>query len=391
MHPENQTTSNPSKDIIQQTVGIYPLTPLNISFYHHYNIERVICKKDGLSYSALKDNPILKISVNDEIIEHNIANNFDNGLVESLENKTLPAVLLCAPPYNHIDNLLDEIRDIALNLIDKELLKGHSTLKRIYFPTFILISNGIIYDEVIYNLKTKLQKAEIPESIINNIADKIVRASVMQDAYKDNDTYFPDQKGSLKIALPKFPLFSQVVDILNSNEFKFSVNTNPHRVEFEKALVNIATNTIALIFALDKANYKLRKINIKEALSPANYAHKTLVDELQKAIFEIGKRAGAFPETEVFEKAWLPRKEQLIKDKGYQVSSSLQCFKTMIKNNTLPEKYFLSEYSLTYPLACYAKHYELFDEILLLEELDKMLVQTLEFAHKYSDKIIFTF
>lgn len=275
--------------------------------------------------------------------------------------------------------------------MEKDLLKKHASLKRFYFPTIILVSNGIIYDEIVYNLKSKLKEAEISDIIANNITSKIVRASISVDTYKENNVYFPDQKSPLKIALPKFPLFSQVVDILNKNDFSFSVNTNPHRVEFEKAMINIATNTVALAFTLDKTNYKLRKINIKEALSPTRQEHASFVIDIQKAVFEIGKKAGAFTEIEVFEKVWQPRKEQLIKDKGFEISSSLHNFKSAIKSNKLPEKHFTSEYALTYPLKCYAQHYELFDEILLLEELDKMLTSNLEFAKKNHQKIIFTF
>ncbi|MGD9581916.1 MAG: hypothetical protein AB7V50_11130 [Vampirovibrionia bacterium] len=391
MQTDNQTTENTTKNYLQATVGVYPLTPLSVSLYHHYNVERIICKKNGLSHGVLKEKPVLKINSDDEIIEHDINNKFNNGLLECLENKQLPAALLCAPLYNHIDDFVDELIEITLFLSEKELLKGYTNLKRFYFPTIILISGGIVYDEITYKLTTKLKENDIAELIVNNIISKIVRASSTLDAYKDHDIYYPDTKGPIKIALPKFPLFSQVVDILNNKEFKFSIITNPHRIEFDKAMVNIATNSAAIDLSLDKLNHKLRTINIKEAISPNRQANKEFIDNLQKAVFNIGQKAGAFSETETFEKVWLPRKEQLLKEKSFHISASLYNFKNMIKNNNLPEGHLPSEHALIYPLKCYAQHFELAEEFLVLDELENNLLEDVKFAKDNSNRIVFTF
>lgn len=391
MNNQFETLTRTPKNIIQQSVGIYPVTSLGISFFYYCTVDLLICRKNGLTSKLFAEKPLIKINDNETVKEIDISEIYVNGMIDAIDKKVLPAVIICTPQYHYLENLIDEVTETALLLHKKELLRGHTNLKFFYFPTIILASNGIIFDEATYNIKSKLEKAGMPEIIINNIISKIVRASVMQGSYRDGSIYYPHQKGLIKIALPKFPLFSQIVDLLNTKQFTFSVHTNPHRIEFEKAMVNIATNAIAMVFALDKQNCRLTKINIQEALAPIDATHSRFVKEVQTAIFEIGKRAGAFSATDTFEKVWLPRKEQILKHDREHISSSLNCFKNMIKTREFPEGLPSAEYALTYPLKCFARHYELADEFILIEELESMLLNNLEFAKKHANKITVTF
>ena len=391
MSTEMQVNNKHVKDVIQATIGIYPVTSLGVSFYHYCGIDLLICRKNGVTSQLFANEPILNIKDNDHLKKIHIENGFTNGMVDALNKKVLPTAIICTPPYDFIDDMVNELTDVAVELMERDLLKSYTNLKRFYFPTIILASNGIIYDEVVYSLQTSLQKRNIPELIIKNIYSKIVRASIMQGAYRNNNIYFPHKKGLIKIALPKFPLFSQVVDLLNSHKFTFSIHTNPHRIEFEKAMVNIATNAIALVFALDQKDYKLKAIDIKKALAPDNATHATFVKEVQLAIFEIGKKAGAFSEIDTFEKVWYPRKEQILKHDSPHITSSLHYFKNMIQTRDFPDGLPPTEYALTYPLKCFAKHYQLHDEVILLEELEKMISSNINFARKHAKDILITF
>ncbi len=391
MSTEIQLDNKHIKDVIQATVGIYPVTSLGVSFYHHCGIDLLICRKGGVTSQLFADNPILNITDNDHIKKIPIEDNFTNGMVDALNKKKLPTAIICTPPYEFIEDMVSELTDVAVELMERDLLNSYANLKRFYFPTIILASNGIIYDEVMYSLQTSLQKKDFPELVIKNICSKIVRASVMQGAYRNNNVYFPHKKGLIKIALPKFPLFSQIVDLLNSNGFTFSIHTNPHRIEFEKAMVNIATNAIAIVFALDQKDYKLKAIDIKKALAPDDAIHATFVKEVQLAIFKIGKKAGAFSEADTFEKVWYPRKEQILKHDSPHITSSLHYFKNMIQTGEFPDGLPPTEYALTYPLKCFAKHYQLHDEVILFEELEKMISSNMDFARKHAKDILVTF
>jgi hypothetical protein len=386
-----ETTNTGPRDIIQQTTGIYPVTALGISFYAHCEVDLLICSKDGTTAAIFKENPVLEICQGEETKKINIDGQYTNGLVEALHQKKLPAVILCTPPYIQLQGLLDELAEIAVELNKKDLLRHYLKLNRFYYPTIILASNGIIYDEAIYNLKTKLQERQIPEAIIKNICSKVVRASIMQGAYRDNNVYYPHQKGLIKIAVPRYDMFMPVVELLNSKGFTFSIHTNPRRVEFEKAMINIATNTVAMVFTLDKKNKRLNKINIKNALTPSDTTHSRFVNELQRAVFEIGQHCGAFSESETFEKVWQPRQEQILKHDSTHISSSLYCFKSMIQSKEFPQGLPAKEYALIYPLKCYAKHHKLNERLLLLAELEQMIINNIDFARRNADTITFTF
>ncbi|MEW5822407.1 MAG: hypothetical protein AB1782_19590 [Cyanobacteriota bacterium] len=391
METKPQTNVSGVKDIIQPTIGIYPVTSLGVSFYYHCTVDLLICRKDGVTAGIFSKNPTLNIKIDGNTKEIGIADCFVNGILDAAHKKILPSAILCTPPYCFINDMVNELTNLVSYLNSKKLLIGYTNLSRFYFPAIILASNGIIYDEIIYNLNKNLVELDLSEQIINNICSKVVRASIMQGAYRENNLYYPHKKGLIKLALPKFSLFGQAVELLTSKNYVFSIHTNPHRVEFEKAMVNIATNSIAMIFALDRQNALLKAMTIKEALDPSDVIQAAFVKDIQKAIFKIGQKAGGFTESDTFEKVWYPRKEQILKHDSEHISSSLQCFKNMIKAKSIPEGIPDAENALIYPLKCFAKHYQLFDEVILFEELEKMLLNNLQFARKNSDKITLTF
>lgn len=380
-----------SRDIIQPTTGIYPLTSLGISFLYHCDVDLLICRKNGRTSEILAETPELNINTNNNELSLNVADKYTNGMMEALDKKILPSVILCTPAYEHLHDLINELIEIALELSKRDLLKVYGRLNRFYFPTIMLASNGIIYDEVIYNIQTKLKEKNLNENIIINICSKIIRATIMQGAYRENNLYHPNKKGLIKIAVPRYDLFMPVVELLNDKKFTFSIHTNPYKIEFEKAIINIASNSVALIYSLDKKNYTLNKIDMRKALSPDDPIQAQFVKELQTAIFEIGKKVGAFSESESFEKIWFPRKEQILKHDSDHISSSLYCFKNMIETGTFPEGLPSKERGLIYPLKCFASHFKLNKSVALFEELEEMIIKNIKFAQKHSKDIILTF
>lgn len=391
MLTNTQLHNNTSNNIIQTVTGIYPVTSLGISFYYYCSVDLLICRKDGTTSQLFSQEPVLNIQNNQELKQINISGKFTNGMVEALNKNMLPSVILCTPCYEFLNDFINELTDLASELMERDLLKAYARLNRFRFPTIILASNGIIYDEVIYNLQANLKKRKIPDEIITNICNKITRASVMQGAYREDNLYFPHNKGLLKIAIPKHELFSQVVEPLNDKGFLFSIHTNPHKIEFEKAMVNIATNAVAMVFALEKKDPKLNKIDLENALSPIDATHSRFVKELQTAIFEIGKRAGAFAQSETFDRVWLPRKEQILKHDSKHISSSLYAFRHMIKTKVFPDKLPPAEQALIYPLKCFARHYQLSKELALFEELEQMILNNITFARKHAKFITINF
>lgn len=384
-------TQTDKKEYIQPTTGIYPITSTGIALFHNYNIDLLICRKNGTTYKLFEESPSISIKTDDNEHKIEIAGKYANGLVEALNKKILPSVILCSPSYEQLNDMIAEITELALELKKNELLKGYERLSLFYFPTFILLSNGIMYDEAIYNLQKSLEGLDLQEKIINNICGKIIRGSILKEAYREGNTYIPFNNEVLKIAVPRYDLFIQVVELLNSKNFKFSIQKNPHKVEFEKAIINIATSTAAMIFCLDRNDFRLKKISVQEALEPTGKAKRELINHFQLAIFEIGQHAGAFSKAENFDTTWQPRKEQILKSDSHKTCNSIYCLSQMIKTNNFPGKLPSLEYSLIHPLKGYAKHYGLHEHVILFEKLEETILNTLEFAQKNSDKIIFTF
>lgn len=373
--------------ILQPTIGVYPLTALGVSFFHHGNASLLICKKDSATAEMLHNKPFLKIHAQGGLKEPYIEGQFTNGIVDAYEQAQLPALLLCTPKYDALSALFDELADLAKHLLDQGCLNAMEGFQGLAFPVVILASNGIIYDEALYLFAKKLEERGIPGILVSLLKEKLLRASVMQGAYRDHDLYYPLKKGLLKLAVPNYGLFKDVIDLISDKGLNVSIQKNIYRVEFEKAMVNIAANTTAMVFALDKFGYNLRKIEMKEALEPTNIPYARFVRELQEAILTVGKNVGAYTETDTLEKVWHPRKEQIIKHDSHHVSSSLRTFRKMILQRSVPKEIPPDEKALIYPLKGFSKYYSLEKEYALFEELERMLQNNLTFARLDASRI----
>lgn len=374
-------------NFIQPSIGMYPTTSLGVSFYHHYKIDLLICRKDGVTANMFVQSPSITIDDGNQIKTIDISKQYTNGMLQALERKSLPGVIICTPIYEHLEDLVNELVDISVMLMDNNCFKPYHKLSNFYFPNIILGSNGIIYNETVNKLKAKLKITKIPEQMVNKISNKVVRASIMQGAYRENNVYYPHKKGLIKIALPKHELFKQIVQLLNNSKIVFSIHTNPNKVEFEKAMANIAINTIALAYALNKDEYKFESIDIQNALSPEDKVHFDTVREAQEAIFNIGKHVGAYTNSESFEKVWFPRMEQILKHDSTHVSSSFYNFREMIHNNRFPNNLPYTEQALIYPLKALAKQFYLQSEYTLFDKLEQMILENINFARNSSQKI----
>jgi len=377
--------------IIKPITGIYPVTSAGVSLYFFSHIDLIICRKNGTTSDLFARKPFLNISYGNQSEQFNIENNFTNGMLDAVDKNMLPSVILASPCYGFLNNFVEEIIEITIKLNDLELLKPYHPLNMFYFPIIILLSNGIIYEETLNKLKHGFLYSNLPEKIINKVCDKILRGSILQGAFREEDLYYPYKKEAIKIALTKPELFEQIMQILNMNNFNISIQKNPKRIELENAMVNIATNAAALAFALDKNSYKLKRIDFQQALVPKNIEQSEFINELQRAVFVIGKKYNAFSESDQFETLWLPKKEQLLKRDNRYISNSLYSLKKMIRYNNFPDRLPTEEKSIIYPLKRIAQENNLLKELYLLEKLEKEILETINFAKNNVRNISFCF
>lgn len=384
----NPQIINDSKNIlIQPTIGVYPVTSLGVSFFYHANVDLLMCRQNGVTSKLFAKEPILNIKIGSESSQVDISNKFSNGMLVALKGKALPEVIICTPPYEFLDDFINEIKNIALELNNLEYLKPYNNLNKFYFPNIILASNGIILDSAISKLRNDLLENNFNEKICDNICNKIVRGVVMQASHRENNVYYPQKPGIIKIAIHKHDLFSQIFEMLSSKKFTFSINTNPAKLEFEKAIINIATNSAAIALSVDESNNTFNMLNLEQCINNQDKEIFDFIYNLQKSVFKIGKRQNAFSVSETFERIWIPRKEQVLKHDSQHISSSLHCLKYMAKTNSIPEGMLNSEKSIIYPLKKLATQFELDEELKLLNELEDKITKNLDFLRTNSNNI----
>lgn len=388
---EKQSANIEESKIINNTVGIYPVTPLGISFCFFDNVDLLICRKDGEVFNLFSKMPILNIDNKDQVEQFNIEGRFSNGMLDALNRKILPSLILASPGYSFLSNFIEEITEIAVKLNDMELLKPYHPLNMFCFPIIILTSSGIIYEETINKLKQSLLYSNLPEVIINKVCSKVLRGSASQMPFREDSTYYPHKKGVLKIAVTKPELFESILCLLNKNKFNISIQKNPKRIEFEKAMVNIVTTSLAMVLALDKTDLKFKSINLQQILTSKDPQQATFINNLQVAVFNIGKKCNAFSESDQFETLWMPRKEQILKQDNKHMVGSLYSFKKMIKSNSFPEHLPEEDMAIINPLKRIAQENKLFEELALLENLEREIIETLNLAKTNADNISFCF
>ncbi|MBU1221822.1 hypothetical protein KKF34_18180 [Myxococcota bacterium] len=383
------------KYIIKNTIGVYPVGALSISFYKRMNANFILCRKNSPTTNWLFKSG--RISINSEFI--NIEKNAYDGLACK---KPLPELIIVSPTVNQLNDFLDELIDYLYLLVETD----SAFIENI--PYFLLASSGIYFEKIKNEFETKFFNSNLTCISLSKeiISRRIFRAVAYQAAVRTGsgntaDYITGNEESFLVLSLSGTPeARARILSIFNDRNYPIQVEKSYLESEYDKALVNIIYNAFSQLYSVNKnrfLNVSAGDLFSESEFLPAWYKPQNLRDNpetirkkmvvISTAFVETIKAAGIYAaNTKVHEKL-LKIEEYILKNIPDHVSSSLQLLIEKLINpsdNWKGTELLPTEESILFSLIKTAKDYNI-DTVNVFSDVAAELIQSYSLAVSIRD------
>lgn len=377
-----------------QTVGILPVGALGAAFYYHLtrgcteNQARVqfIERRGSTNNAALAQHGTLTIAGDGKVHSIPASSVCRPDLVTCGKTGWLPDVLLvCTQP----DQLLQVVGDYVRLL--EQLHHAHgleSAVARL--PIMILSSNGIYHERVrrflVELLEESMLYGRLPDlwnDWMGLIVGKLIRGVTVQTGYREGTgahaVFCAGASARTTLAGGEPGKRRRCAELLQGlgGWFEAANAEPPVRVEFDKALVNLWSNLLGQLKAID-AHGAFRLLCIREIFSDSEGAE---LRELSSHLFAIGKAVRAYRPDEDFGQLH-DKTLGLSRIAGDHFPSSLKWIESQLNAGTLSPQLTPTEKWLLDPLVHYARTAGLEDAADYFSSLRLRIEQKLALAIK---------
>lgn len=377
-------------------IGILPAGALGVGFFYHlsgklkqldgvYLLER----QGSKSAKALRKNGKIDIDTpegikslsTEEILKPDLLTCYRSGLLPEI-------VLICPNP----DQLLDTITTIV-ELLVLVYEQGQLSSPNESLPLFILASNGIYFQRFRQIFIEKIEEAtlfaRLPDlwpDIIPQIVCRLLRGVTIQTGLRIGSgaktIYRPGLRGRTQIAGGNAATRSRCTTILTERGawFEEAANSSATRLEFDKALVNLAVNLLGQLLAIDSEG-NFQTLTVGEIIDSS---HELRIRELVYQVFRVGQMFKVYDLKEDMEVVYDQAMKSALQHANH-IPSSLQWVDMNLRNRTLQPQMTPTESWLIEPLIRYAKASGLEDAANYFQSLKNELINKLTLARNRSD------
>ncbi|MBI1177243.1 hypothetical protein GC207_07360 [bacterium] len=373
-------------------IGILPPGALGVSLFHHLthqsnDLDGEVCflsRSDSSSTVALRAAGILKIQAGDELKEIPLPNLLKGDLITCFRAGELPeALLICTNP----DQLLDLVSE-CVALLETVAEAGLLSPKALPFPAVVLCSNGIYYQRVRQVFIEKLEEAtlfgRLPDlwpDLMPAIVGRWLRGVSIQTGVRDGSgasaIYRPGPSGITRIAGGDREIRQRVVQscVERGAWFEDAGDLSPTRIEFDKAIVNLASNLIGLLLAIDEQGH-FHRLQIGEVAEAKNHER---LEKLATEVFRVGRAVRAYSTNDELSDQ-VARLHQTLDLHRDHVPSSVQWVDVQLRRGELKARLTPTEKWLLEPLVRYALAAHLPDTAHYFKSLERELIAKLRKA-----------
>jgi len=347
------------------TVGILPAGALGVSLAYHLTAgfsrlagSVVFLERDGSSSSAaLRDHATLHVGEGDVVREVHAPDLFLPALGACAEVNQLPEVLLvCTQPDQLLGVLSSWVR-LFEKLHTEDGAAGVEEL-----PVLVLASNGIYFQRVRQFLLERLEEStllgRLPDlwpDLMPRLVGRLMRGVTIQTGLREGGgaeaVYRPGPRGRTRLAGGDPGLRGRIAARLNElgGWYELAEEASPTRVEFEKALVNLAANLLGQLAAIDETG-QFHRLNVREILATQP---ESSLRELVEHVVAVGKAVRAYAADESLD-AIFHELQASLQTHADHVPSSLQWIESGLRRGVLQPRLTPTESWLLEPLIRYA-------------------------------------
>jgi len=374
------------------TIGILPAGALGVSLFHHLTAAATVVdgtvgfleRPGSASMAALKRGGVLRIDGGKQERELPLRDLLLPAPVTCFKEGRLPEVLLvCTNP----DQLLEVVTH-AVELLEVIAADRRLDPANLPFPAVVLCANGIYHQRVRQVLVEKLEEAtlfgRLPDlwpDLMPAIVGRWLRGISIQTGVRDGsgaDTiYHPGPPGRTRIAGGIPAIRERVVDLCAGRGawFEDAGDAPPTRIEFDKAIVNLASNLIGLLTAIDEHG-KFQPLTVAEIATPANQPR---LERLAHEVLRVGRAVKAYgPADEAG--ALIKELHATMLSHRDHVPSSIQWVAMQLRRGDLQPRLTPTEQWLLEPLIRFARAAHLADAEHYFTGLERELLEKLRRA-----------
>lgn len=276
-------------------IGIMPIGALSIAFAGYiHGVDTFI--ESGKAHYIVGEK--LKISLGDEIKKIYLTEeNYTNNITSLALNGRLPEMILFSPPNHRLMSVLNEVINMIFGIIEPRRINLEDDIIN-YIPKFVMLSNGIYYDDVMIYLTKRFKSVD--DNVREKIKGNFVRATTMQtgtrlegeDSLKE-PIFVPGTKSSITIAGGSKESRKRIIELFNKFGYPVSEmeGEEVRRIEFDKAIVNLSANAVQLSLLYDEEG-KVHNYTLGDLVSDRKV--QEMCKKIIHTMVSIGVKAGIY-------------------------------------------------------------------------------------------------
>lgn len=384
--------------LVKGDIGILPSGALGVSFFYHLNYQLqdldhkvyFLERQNSSSGEALRKAG--KIIIQDSHKKQSLSTNFwlKSEIITCYKSGFLPEIILVCTNPDQLLEIITNIVELLILIYQREGLENTCDS----LPLFVFCSNGIYFQRFRQIFIEKLEEGtllgNLPDlwpTIMPQIVGHLLRGVTIQtgirEGHETNTIYRPGPRGKTVITGGNTETRNRCYQILAGRKAWFENGglITATRLEFDKALANLACNLLGQLYSIDSQG-KFTKLTVGEVLTPEHFSQ---IRELVTQVVRVGRRVNVYQKNESCEEIF----QQLLETcKPHQshVPSSLQWVDMKLRLNQLEAKVTPTESWLLEPLIRYAKATELEESAQYFQSLKGTLVKQLNLAINYNNR-----
>jgi hypothetical protein len=349
------------------SVGILPIGALGVAFYHHLTARarqppaNVVFLSRHAAAESERWREESSISIETPVGRRDLplAGRLAGSLPLAAASGKLPEiVLVCTNP----DQLFDVVADFVA-VVEHEHRAGRLLAGTAMLPLLVLCANGIYFQRLRRSFIELLEEStllgRLPDlwpDLMPSVVGRLMRGVTLQTALRRGTgaaaVYRPGPPGRTQLTGGDRVARAAAAGHLarDGGLFEDAGELPPTRVEFNKALVNLAINVFGQLAAID-AHGRFRALTVGEIAGPAQHAR---ILGLVEAVVQVGRGVGVYGAEEspgdIFNATM-----QWVGPAAAHVPSSLQWLDQQLAARTLVPGLTPTEKWLLEPLQHYAR------------------------------------
>jgi hypothetical protein len=349
------------------SVGILPISALGVAFSHHLTARSneftpsitFLSRRSSAATDRWREESSLTIEAPSGRQDIPLSGRPAGSLPGAAVGGRLPGVILAC---THTDQLFEVIGDYVA-VVEHEHRVGRLSSGTARLPVLVLCSNGIYFQRIRSSFIELLEEStllgRLPDlwpDAMPEVVGRLMRGVTIQTALRtgvgSSAVYRPGPPGRTLLTGGSRRARAATARQLSQCGawFEDAGDAQPTRIEFNKALVNLAMNVFGQLASID-ADGRFSPLTVGEI---AQRVPRERIFELVEATMKVGRGVGVFREDES-PGAVLNELQQQLSSTTAHVPSSLQLLEQQIGSGSLAPGLAPTEKWLLQPLQQYAR------------------------------------